>query len=179
MKRLLAPEDDGSWNPWEHPTAWQSLRIALIGAVVCGLGFLALLRWGVGQHLTACGFDSNGVYAKVRVNNLLWGPDGEHVFVDFSIAGAPDRYQEGTVHVQKPAHGSITAVVHERFPPPRIPTENGPDLVVAGRTVYAFRPSHHVGRFVSQRFAEAHPRRTEAEVIPDDPSTLRCTLRGW
>jgi hypothetical protein len=94
----------------------------LVGAVavlVLGLG------WSVapatGAQVTECGVDAHGVYAKVRVNNLLgFYAHQERVDVAFSVKATythpGDEYEDHLVDVWVPAHGRGTAVVHGRFP---------------------------------------------------------------
>jgi hypothetical protein len=67
-----------------------------------------------------------------------------------------------------PAHGRVTTVVRDRFPP---------QGTVEGRTVYVTgRRTRDVGdvRLRSAEFASKHPR-TSVETVPADPNSLRCT----
>lgn len=160
----------------------KKVRRWLVAAAVLALGIVGIVvvnRVWLGEHIIDCGFDANGAYAKVRVNNLFGGADDEHVYVDFSLKGEPayEFYESGLAMVHKPAHGSVTAVIHERFPPPRVPTGEGPDFIVQGRTVYVLGRRHEQPRFVTKKFALQH-RGVSIEKVPDDQSVLRCTLAG-
>jgi hypothetical protein len=151
--------------------------VGVVGVALLGAGIWGFSTQVVGMHVTECGFDSKGAYAKVRVNNLLGGADDEHVYVDFSLKGEPafESYEVGLAVVHKPAHGSVTAVIRERYPPPRIPTGEGPDFIVQGRTVYVLGRGHEQPRFVTKKVALEH-RGVSIEKVPDDPSVLRCTV---
>lgn len=59
------------------------LRLWFVGVAVAVVGVSV---WGfttqvVGTHVTACGVDSQGAYAKVRLNNLLGGVPDQDVYV--------------------------------------------------------------------------------------------------
>jgi hypothetical protein len=141
--------------------------VALIAVFVAlAVGVLASTTQVVGWRVTACGFDSQGAYAKVLVNNLLGGDNYRKVDVYSYLAGQPDAYQATTLRVHEPAHGHGTGVAHERFPPYG---------TVEGRTVYVLGRQHDQARFVTKKVALKH-RGVSIEEVPDDPSLLRCTV---
>jgi hypothetical protein len=145
--------------------------------------------WGfstqaVGVHVTECGFDSKGAFAKFRINNLLGGADArQQVFIDFSVDGShpekgshfqpgvdPYPYAAGFTIVAVPAHGRVTGVVHAEFP--------ARGLQVEGRTVYVLgRRSGDVAdvKFVTEKVAQEHPHGVRVETVPDDPGSLHCS----
>jgi hypothetical protein len=153
------------------------LRVWLGGVAVAVLG---VSLWGfqtqaVGAHVTECGFDSRGAYAKFRLNNLLGGADARRqVFVEFSLPGRSVPYAAGFTIVAVPAHGRVTGVVHAEFP--------ARGLHVEGRTVYVLgRESGDVDdvKFVTEKVAQEHrPGKVSVETVPDDPNSLRCSYGG-
>lgn len=134
------------------------LAVAVLGAAVAlGLG-IREWRMQVSSHITDCGFDGNGAYAEVRVNNLL---GVQEVWVDFYLDGRQYTYA-GDYNVRG------TTVLRAPFP--------GEDDHVSGRTVYVIRRVGHpfTVKFVTRKFAEAHPALTRTEVVPDARHTLSC-----
>lgn len=134
------------------------LAVAVLGAAVAlGLG-IREWRMQVSSHITDCGFDANGAYAEVRVNNLL---GVQEVWVDFYLDGRQYTYA-GDYNVRG------TTVLRAPFP--------GEDDHVSGRTVYVIRRVGHpfTVKFVTRKFAEAHPALTRTEVVPDARHTLSC-----
>ena len=133
-------------------------RLARWLLVVAATGFGI---WGFFQvmvtHITDCGFDANGAYAKVRVNPL----GAQEVWVDFYLDGRAYTYQ-GAYNVRG------TTVLQASFPPQ--------DHHVSGRTVYVVRNAAHpfTVTFVTRKFAEAHHGGIRTEVVPDASHTLSC-----
>ena len=134
-------------------------RLALwpLGIAATGFGIWGLFQFFVGTHITDCGFDANGAYAEVRVNNLL---GVQEVWVDFYLDGRQYTYA-GAYNVRG------TTVLRAPFP-----REDG--YHVSGRTVYVDGTHHGQVKFVTRKFAEAHPGRTLTEVVPDAWHTLSC-----
>lgn len=164
--------------------AWRRPGIGLVGIAVLGLGIWGFRTQAVGEHVTDCGFDADGAYAKVRVNNLFGAAHEQHVHVTFHVNGDVMQldYDDGLRSAKVPAHGAVTTVVHGSFPPLRMFSGvTAVDSDVRGRTVYRWEGRHvsfdppHDWRFVSKAFAAQHPGRTNAEAVPDDPSMLRCS----
>jgi hypothetical protein len=163
---------------------WRRLGIGLLGIAVVGLGIWGFMTRAVGEHVTDCGFDSDGAYAKVRVNNLFGGAHEQDVHVTFHLNGDVMQvdYDDGLRSAHLPAHGAVTTVVHGRFPPLRMFLgATAVDSDVRGRTIYRWEGRNvsldppHDWMFVSKTFAAQHPGRTSAEAVPDDPSMLHCS----
>jgi|SRR3954468_20182966 hypothetical protein len=141
-----------------------------------GIACAAFAIWGsfqfftqvVGTHITDCDFDANGAYAEVRVNNLLgWVPHRQEVWVDFYLDGR--EFAEQDAYPRVPAFGRGRTVVRAAdFP--------RADDHASGRTVYVDATHHHHVRFVTKKFAEANPRTTLTEVVPDASHALSCGL---
>jgi hypothetical protein len=131
-------------------------RLALwpLGIAATGFGI-----WGffqvVSTHITDCGFDANGAYAKVHVA-LMGEPE---VWVDFLLDGRQYTYT-GRYN----ARG--TTVLRAPFPKDH--------HHISGRTVYVDGTHHGQVKFVTRKFAEAHPGKTLTEVVPDASHTLSC-----
>jgi hypothetical protein len=156
----------------DRASARRRLGLGLVGVMVVGLGAWLFATRVVGEHIAACGFDAQGVYAKVRVNNLLGGGHDQSEAVDFSFRGR--YYVTGYARADVPAHGYRTTVVRERFPP------HGH---LEGRTVYRwmrskfrFGVSPRGWTFVTERFAARHPDNVSVQAVPQDPSILRCSI---
>jgi hypothetical protein len=137
----------------------------LIGIAALGVGLSGcfLLFTQVGTHITDCGFDADGSYAKVRANRLL---GVQEVWVDFSLDGKQYAYA-GAYNVRG------TTVLRVPFP-----REEEDGFHVSGRTVYVDTTHHkhnpdHI-RYVTRKFSEAHPHTTGTEVVPDSSHTLSC-----
>jgi hypothetical protein len=132
------------------------LGLAVTGLVTCG-GFLFVTQV-VGTHITDCGFDANGAYAEVRANLGT-----QEVWVDFYLDGTQYAYA-GAYDIRG------TTVLRADFP--------RADGHVTGRTVYVDATHHKHNpdkvRFVTKEFAEANPRTTVTEVVPDASHTLTC-----
>ncbi|HET7741423.1 MAG TPA: hypothetical protein VFL67_12315 [Mycobacterium sp.] len=146
------------------------LRLWPVGVAVAvlGVGIWGFHTQVIGGHVTECGFDSQGAYAKVRVNNLLGGDNYRMAYVFFSVAGQPEAYGERGVRVHEPAHGHGTGVAHAGFPP------HGS---VAGHTVYVLGRSYDHPRFVTKKVAlKLKHHRVSIETVPANPSVLRCRV---
>lgn len=135
-----------------------AVAVAIIVAMASlAFGVTELRPKATGAHITACGFDAQGAYAKVRVNNLLRSSARtRHVFVDFSTKAShnPHAFTFGastTVDVTAPAHGHGTGVVQ------------------------VLRSDFRI-RVPSTRFARKHPTLVRTATVPDDPSLLRCSI---
>jgi hypothetical protein len=143
----------------------------LIGIAATGLGLggcFLFVTQSRGTHITRCGFDADGAYAKVRVNHVLNWPDTQEVWVDFYLDGKEFTYA-GRYDFPVPALGDGTGVVRGGFP--------RADDHVSGRTVYVDATHHgQFPRFVTRRFAEANPHTTSKEVVPDASHTLSCSM---
>ena len=141
----------------------RTVQLGIIAVVVLGAAValgLGIREWRMGTHITDCGFDANGAYAEVRVGNLLGEPE---VWVDFYLDGRQYTYA-GDYNVNR------TTVIRAPFPLPR---QDG--YHVSGRTVYVIRRvGHPFGKFVTRKFAEAHPALTRTEVVPAAGHTLSC-----
>jgi hypothetical protein len=126
----------------------------LLGIAATGFGI-----WGFFQvvvtHITDCGFDANGAYAKVHVFNLVAASE---VWVDFYLDGRLYTYT-GAYNVRG------TQVLRAPFPR---------EGHVSGRTVYVDDFSGGQVKLVTRKFAEAHPGQTHTEVVPDASHTLSC-----
>lgn len=179
------------------PNATALAPFWLIGVVVLGLGVFALLRSFMGPgsvHVTECGFDEYGPYAKVRVTSRFGGLGSTahaQVNVAFTYDGAWYGDDGSYTRVKLPVLGSATAVVHGKYPPPVIPTHWSGlkhEITVEGRTVYRIpnsfgdRDEHWPGRLVSkdvvERRSRLHPHTFVAykEIVPDDLSRIRCSV---
>ena len=63
----------GTGRLYERPSSSRKVRFWLIAAVVVlGVGIWSFKGW-FGGHVTECGFDAKGPYAKVRVGSLVGG----------------------------------------------------------------------------------------------------------
>jgi hypothetical protein len=169
--------------PDDRMTPRSGLRLGLILVAVLGFGIWGFATWIVGSHVTDCGFDAQGVYAKVRVNNVLGGEHDQSVWVKFYLRDDVNEYEAGVVTARVPAHGYGTAVVHERFPPNgRFGDPTAEDANVEGLTVYRSMGPHlnfdppQDWRFVTTTFAEKHPARISIETVPFDPWILHCSV---
>ena len=151
----------------------------MLVAVVLGLCVLPLMPQRFREHVTDCGFDAQGAFAKVRVYNLLGDAD-TNVQVAFHIGADVAHYKPGedaeydiesaTAHVQALSAGTV--VVHGHFPPHGSwSNPTGMDLHVHGRTVYRF-----FNRLVTKQFALKHQRKTVMETAPDDRTSLNCSI---
>jgi hypothetical protein len=149
-------------------------------AVALGLGIWGFMTQAVGTHITDCGFDANGAYAKVRVNNLLGGAHEQRVYVDFYVQGSPEApYEATSAGVMVPAHGRGTSVMHERFPPHgSFKNPTAPDPKIEGRTVYVLGRGHDNPRFVTKKVALKNRGWVSIETVPDDKNSLSCAITG-
>jgi hypothetical protein len=115
------------------------LALWLVGIAATGFGIwviFQLFSQAVGTHITDCGFDANGAYAEVRVNNLLGGAHNHEVWVDFYLDGRP--YPYGGAYFRVPAHG------------------HGKTVVRPGVTVFVDGTHQGQVKSVTRAFAEAH-----------------------
>jgi hypothetical protein len=160
--------------------------IGVVGVALLGVGVWVFNTQAVGIHITECGFDSKGAYAKFRINNLLGGADArQQVWIEFAVDGShpekgshfflpgddPYPYAAGFTIVALPARGRVTGVVHAEFP--------ARGLHVEGRTVYVLgRRSGDVNdvKFVTEKVAQEHrPGHVSVETVPDDHGSLHCS----
>jgi hypothetical protein len=130
-------------------------RLALwpLGIAATGFGIWGLFHL-FGTHITDCGFDANGAYAEVRAMGA------SEVWVDF--------YLDGTQYTYAGAY-NVRGTTVLRAPFPREDHHH-----ISGRTVYVDGTHHGQVKFVTRKFAEAHPGRTLTEVVPDASHTLSC-----
>jgi hypothetical protein len=142
----------------------RALVLGLLGISALGFGIWQFFTQAVGTHITDCGFDANGAYAEVRINNLLGGAHQDEVWVDFYLDGR--QYTYAGTYPRVPAHGRGRTVVRAGLP--------REDDHVSGRTVYVDATDRRHVTFVTKRFAEANPRTTVTEVVPDASHTLSC-----
>jgi len=111
--------------PDGRAVVWRHRVLGVIGLLFLGVGSWAFFTHLVGAHVTTCGFDAKGAYAKVRVNNWLAGAHEQWVAVAFYVdgpypqRGAQGPYDEVAKQVMVPARGRGTAIVHASFPPRR------------------------------------------------------------
>jgi hypothetical protein len=159
---------DGTKEPRSRLASW------LIGIAAAGLGIggcSLFVTHSRGTQITDCGFDANGAYAKIRVNHVLDWPDKQEVWVDFYLDGKEFSYN-GRYDFPVPVFGDGTGVVRGGFP--------SADDHVSGRTFYVDATHHKHNpdkiRYVTKKFAEAHPKTTAAEVVPDASHTLSCRM---
>jgi hypothetical protein len=143
-------------NPGDG-TEGRSRRLALLplGIAATGFGIWGFFQVG-STHITDCGFDANGAYAKVHVSLL----GAQEVWVDFLLDGRQYTYA-GRYN----ARG--TTVLRAPFP-----RQDG--YHISGRTVYVDGTHLRQVKFVTRKFAEAHPGITLTEVVPDAGHTLSC-----
>ena len=166
-------------DPLDRDDRWRVrlhmvLRVVAVAVAVAGVGFgiRGFQTKAIGAHVTACQFDAHGVYAKVRVNNLLRSSGHRKVvYVDFyakSSHGVPvSPYGSGgSADVTVPAHGHGTVIVRGAFP--------DQSDKVKGRTIYAL--AHDGLVTVSKEFAMEHPTKVRTVTVPDDSSWLRCSI---
>ncbi len=114
MRPSLAGMGVGRPSDGTHPRL-PNRRTALPGiavaAVVLAVGIWLLSGW-FGGHVTECGFDAKGAYAKVRVGSLVGGlgsMEHEQVSVFFTYDAA--KYATGGDTIKPPVLGSTTTVV--------------------------------------------------------------------
>jgi hypothetical protein len=131
--------------------------VVVAGVAVTGFG-IWVVGAQVGTHITGCGFDAHGAYAKVHASPL-----GEsEVWVDFYVDGMYYNYR-GAYDV----HG--TTVVRAPFPLAR--------AHISGRTVYTdISHGHGPLHFVTKQYADTYPGKTWTETVPDNWHTLSCRL---
>lgn len=195
-QRAAVKAAQGELTDEDEPNATAVAAIGLIGAVVLGLGIVALRPlMGPGRvHVTECGFDAYGPYAKVRVASL-WGglgtTDHAQVSVAFTYDGAWYGDDGAYIRVKLPVLGTSTGVVHGTYPPrvipPRWSGRNG-KIIVEGRTVYRVadgfgdREENWPGRLVTKEFVarqlQLHPHRfvADEEIVPDDLHRISCSV---
>jgi hypothetical protein len=132
-------------------------KVLLVVAGVATLGVVSVAGFkATSTHITDCGFDANGAYAKVHINPL----GQQRLRVNFFVDGRYYMYRGAN-----DAHG--TTVVWAPFPLARDH--------ISGRTVYT-DASHGNGplHFVTKEYAEAHPGKTRTETMPDKSHTISC-----
>ncbi len=173
-----------SWETFAVPSRATALRW-LLGIVVLGLGIWTLNTRVLGEHITECGFDANGPYAKVRINGLvghLGSTSSKKVHVDFTYDGAWYLTTDGleTSEVDLPVLGTATTVVHGTYPPRVIDLHwvGGPKGKI---TVEGHEVVHRDDRFpftlVPADFVAQHPHhRTVEEIVPDDLQRIGCSI---
>jgi hypothetical protein len=157
--------------------------MAVIVAVLVG-GIWWYRGW-FGGHVTECGVDAKGPYAKVRVGSLLGGRGSikhEGVSVLFTYDG--HGYALGGSRVKVPMFGSTTVFVRGTWPPRVIDLDydGGPKgkITVPGRAV----GGHWVNTSVAlQRRWHIRPQ-FKAIVEPNDLGLLGCgrvlpPTNGW
>jgi hypothetical protein len=82
-----------------------------VSAVVLVVGIWSLNGW-FGGHVTECGFDAKGAYAKVRVGSLVGGLGSmEHESVSVLFTYDDAKYATGGATVKAPVLGTTTTVV--------------------------------------------------------------------
>jgi hypothetical protein len=79
-----------------------------------------------------------------------------------------DFYLDGTQYTYTGAY-NVRGTTVLRAPFPREDHHH-----ISGRTVYVDGTHHGQVKFVTRKFAEAHPGRTLTEVVPDASHTLSC-----
>jgi|SRR5215212_2599248 len=156
----------------------------LVGVAVAVAGIWWFRSW-YGGHVTECGVDAKGPYAKVRVASLFGGLGSikhEGVIVHFTYDG--HGYDVGGSTIEVPVFGSTTTFVRGSWPPRSINLnwDGGPKgkITVPGRVAG--------GRWVNtdpslkQTYPKLRPH-FKARVEPDDKSLLGCEVHaptnGW
>ena len=163
------------------PPTW--LRNWLRVAVVLGLCVSGWAAW-YGGHVTKCGVDAKGPYAKVRVSSLLGGRgamDHEGVGVLFTYDG--NAYVNGGSRIKVPTFGSTTTFVRGTWPPRviNLDYDGGPKgkITVPGRVV----GGHWVNTSVAAQRRWGIRPRFKPLVQPNDLSLLGCEViaptNGW
>jgi hypothetical protein len=118
---------------FKHPVA---RRIAVVAAL--GLGLWGIVAWH-GEHITECGVDANGPYAKVGYNSFGDGlvKPADPLRVDFYYDGAWYSVSGGSVKIS--VLGSTTTFVRGIWPPGvvNLGADGGPrgKITVSGRVV--------------------------------------------
>jgi hypothetical protein len=163
-----------------HPPS-RKVRRRLIGAAVAVavvvLGVTTIKAVKPGGHVTECGVDAKGPYAKVRVNSLLGGAgsiDHEGVLVHFTYDG--HYYDTGGSRIRVPTFGSTTTFVRGTWPPRAVDLDGrggGGRIRVVGHRV-----SGHV------IWLPGHvPHFSLIRMKPDDLSLIGCEVvaptNGW
>jgi hypothetical protein len=153
----------------------RKLRLRLIGAAVAVavvvLGVTTIKALQPGGHLTECGVDAKGPYAKIRVNSLRARLGMGHVglTVDFTYDG---YWYDGRVN-----GSSTTTFVRGTWPPSVINPgwDGGPNgrIIVPGRVA----GGHWVntGKGLQKTYPKLRPK-FKALVEPDDKSLLGCKV---
>jgi hypothetical protein len=78
-----------SKSPGGRTALRSRLVLALIGVAAVGFGIWGFTPRVVGEHVTDCGFDAHGAYAKVRVNNLPSGAREQALYVALYVEQYP------------------------------------------------------------------------------------------
>jgi hypothetical protein len=162
-------------------------RLRLIGAAVVVavgvLGFTTSRAVKPGGHVTECGVDAKGPYAKVRVTSR-GAMDHEGVGVDFSYDG--HWYASGGSRIEVPTSGSTTAFVRGSWPPRVINVDHdgGPkgEIPVPGRVAGGHWTHFDTVTRVDPPGLRLTPH-FKALVEPDDKSLIGCKVfaptNGW
>ena len=171
----MAPQ----WEGFDLPTR-RKLGVWIAGILVLGLGIWTLKTQVLGQHLTECGVDANGPYARVRINSLVGGLSStdQQVKVEFTYDGA--WYDVGFRTATVPVLGTTTTVVHGTYPPRviNLHRDGGPKgkLTVAGHQV-VHRSDVPPYKLVSESFVAQHPHHPIVEeMVPDALQQIDCSL---
>jgi hypothetical protein len=156
---------------FKHPVA------RLIAVVALGCGLWRIVAWH-GEHITECGVDAHGVYARVGYNSFgdgLVKPAGDFLGVDFYYDGAWYSGSGGSVKVS--VLGSTTTLVRGAWPPRVVDlgSDGGPrgKITVAGRAV----GGHWVNTDPSLK--KTYPKlkpHFKALVDPNDKSLFGCRI---
>lgn len=153
--------DDGYTDTYIRSAELPSRKKALVVIAAIIAVLIAGIWWyrrpaGPGAHITECGFDKNGPYAKVRVSSLgggLGAEDHERFGVYFAYDG--ERYAINVARVKVPVLGSTTVVLPGVYPPHVINSDGSGSITVEGRTVYR-DVDVRVNRHIPDKWAAHH-----------------------
>jgi hypothetical protein len=159
---------------FRHPVA---RLIAVVAAL--GLGLWGIVAWHAwhGEHVTECGVDAHGPYAKVGYNSFGDGlvKPADPLRVDFYYDGAWYSVRGGSVKIS--VLGSTTTVVHGAWPPRvvNLGADGGPKgkIVVQG-----FEAGGHwvnTGKGLQKTYPNLRPK-FKALVEPNDKSLFGCRI---
>jgi hypothetical protein len=167
----------------------RKVRLRLIGTAVAVLvlvtGIRSFAGW-FGGHVTECGVDAKGAYAKVHVGSVLggWGIKHEGVGVEFTYEG--HGYGGGGSRIEVPTFGSTTTFERGHWPPRviNLDYDGGPKdegkITVPGRVA----GGHWVNTDPSlkQSYPKLRPH-FKPLIEPNDKSLLGCKVaaptNGW
>jgi hypothetical protein len=165
----------------------RKVRLRLIGTAVAVLVLVTGIWWYAGWfggHVTECGVDANGPYAKVRVGSL-WGGQGvkhEGVGVEFTYDG--HGYGGGGSKIEVPTFGSTTTFVRGTWPPRviNLDYDGGPKGKVTVPARVAGGYWWHTGDGLPKFHPWVRPH-FKVFVVPNDKSLLGCKVvaptNGW